>query len=828
MSGPTKLGDLTSADWDRVQALLDRFEGAWRDGTEPDPAAFLPPPGDPLRRLVLQELVKSDLEARWRRGRGQPLEHYLQRFPELGPAADLPPALVWEEYRVRRGHGDAPPLESYRARFPAQFPDLERRAREEPVPPTARPAVTARSAPAPAAGSNISLGIAPTATPGISFGMASAGSTLPIGGGYRLAERLGRGTFGEVWRAQAPGGVEVAIKLIFRPIDHEEAQRELDSLNLIKNLNHPFLIQTHAFWSLEDRLMIVMELADGSLRDRLKACAGGIPADELLRALRQTCEALDYLHGKNILHRDIKPDNVLLREGYVKVADMGLARLLQTQRSFSGTTCGSPVYMAPEVWSGRTAAASDLYSLAATYVELRRGRPLFRSPNMMELMVQHLQRAPDLDGLAPAEQSVLLRALAKAPADRQPSCLEFYRDLEQALAPPGPPPRPAGEPRPPAPTASIPAGGTPSVAVLRAPAEAPPTPTDDPYVSVLQSTVLPGITPPRPAARRRRTAVLIACLLLLALVPAAAVLAWVLHNRVLPDTTHDTAALDTRPASTVPVSKEPPGADFIPPDCVPAGARQLKAVGARRLYDRIAYTKGDVVIPFVLIVPETGKDPPFYIMVHKVSKRIYEAAAHRPAPASQPKAPAGAADEAEDYPVFGLTVDEAHLFAKGLGGELPTARQWDLAAGQAGPEPIPPGPFDETGLPLDDAGLPDVSKWKPGDFALSTRDNKGGPMALGEFLPRRDWNKLGCRDMASNGFEWTSSQPKAQHAPADADYVPVPFAKTELTGVAVRGMSYNSYTPYTFDKSDEVEASRYVPKRADQTSFRVVLPVRAR
>ena len=91
-----------------------------------------------------------------------------------------------------------------------------------------------------------------------------------------LLRRIGQGGFGEVWRAEAPGGVEVAIKIIVRPIDQDEGKRELDSIELIKRLRHPFLLQTQAFWALEDRLLIVMDLASG--QKETVAAVGDEPA----------------------------------------------------------------------------------------------------------------------------------------------------------------------------------------------------------------------------------------------------------------------------------------------------------------------------------------------------------------------------------------------------------------------------------------------------------------------------------------------------------------------------------------------------------------------
>jgi len=107
-----------------------------------------------------------------------------------------------------------------------------------------------------------------------------------VGSGYRLVNCIGRGGFGQVWKAEAPGGVLVAVKIISRPIDHQDAQCELQALELIKGLRHPYLLQTQAYWVQDDHLVIVMELADGSLRQRLKATPRGLPVDELVRYFR--------------------------------------------------------------------------------------------------------------------------------------------------------------------------------------------------------------------------------------------------------------------------------------------------------------------------------------------------------------------------------------------------------------------------------------------------------------------------------------------------------------------------------------------------------------
>lgn len=406
MKRPFEPPPLSSDDWRRLHELATQFEEAWGRADPVDLARFLPPPGDPLRGPVLHELIKTELEIRWRRSLPVLVEHYLERFPELTGDRCGQVELLYEEYVVRQRHGDRPRLDSYRARFPALFAELEQLTRDRPMP------TVAASPPEP---------------------MPPAASThvLPVVG-YTLEKLLGRGGFGEVWRATGPGGIPAAVKIIPRPADHEEHVREENALTAIKQLNHHFLLRTRAYWSEPERLVIIMDLADGNLRERLGACradgAAGIPFPELIGYFREAAEAVDYLHAKGVLHRDIKPDNLLLVEGHIRLGDFGLVRR-QERLLMSVSGSGTPAYMAPEVWKGHASRASDQYSLAASYAELRLGRRPFGSVEFTDVMFDHLEREPDLDPLPEAEQQVLRQALAKDLGQRFASCTDFVRAL---------------------------------------------------------------------------------------------------------------------------------------------------------------------------------------------------------------------------------------------------------------------------------------------------------------------------------------------------------------------------------------------------------------
>jgi serine/threonine protein kinase len=263
---------------------------------------------------------------------------------------------------------------------------------------------------------------------------------------YELVRVLGRGGFGEVWQANGPGGFAVALKFI--RLGDLPGRLELRSLELMKPVRHAHLLTLFGAWQRDDWLILAMELAEGTLHERWRQAnekgSPGIPAPELAEYLREAAKGIDYLNERrhpdgqgglvSIQHRDIKPQNLLLVGGTVKVADFGLAKLLEhTVAAASGSM--TPVYAAPEFFGNQATRWSDQYSLAVTYCQLRGGKlPFEGSP--WQVMSGHLTQAPDLTMLPEAERPAVARALAKKPEERWDSCRDFA-DAIGAVIPAG-------------------------------------------------------------------------------------------------------------------------------------------------------------------------------------------------------------------------------------------------------------------------------------------------------------------------------------------------------------------------------------------------------
>ena len=235
------------------------------------------------------------------------------------------------------------------------------------------------------------------------------------------------------------------IALKFIRLGTAKAGPELRALEVIRNIRHPHLLDVQFAVPVEDCLIVAMPLCDQSLWDRLKECQKegrpGLPRDELIGYMEELARAIDFLneprhpagdgHLVGVQHRDIKPQNIFLVGGSVRLADFGLAKILEASCA-NHTGSMSPHYVAPEALKGTVAPQSDQYSLAVTYCQLRTGKLPVTGKSISEIIYNHLNAIPDLLALPEEERPVIGRALAKEPGARWPTCRAFVIGLEEA------------------------------------------------------------------------------------------------------------------------------------------------------------------------------------------------------------------------------------------------------------------------------------------------------------------------------------------------------------------------------------------------------------
>lgn len=257
---------------------------------------------------------------------------------------------------------------------------------------------------------------------------------LPTIPGYTLTRRIASGSSGDVYEAVAPGGFSKAVKIV--PIDFRNAlsRRELEGVGLIRSIRHPHLVAIDRVDVMDNSITIVMELADGSLRDEYRAAKSsglnGIPRNRLLGWLSEVAEVLDFLNFRhNVRHLDVKPENLFLISGHLKIGDFGLARDGSRSSVNRKSQAATPAYAAPELFDGTTARTSDQYSLAVVYTEMLTGRLPFTGSHAAQLVLNQATIPPDLERLPEDDVPHVSRALDPNPERRFSSCTEMVNAL---------------------------------------------------------------------------------------------------------------------------------------------------------------------------------------------------------------------------------------------------------------------------------------------------------------------------------------------------------------------------------------------------------------
>ena len=255
-------------------------------------------------------------------------------------------------------------------------------------------------------------------------------------GNYRLVSLLGQGGYAEVYLGQhVRFKQQTAIKVLHAYLSGQEAERFQHEAETIAMLAHPSIVRVFDFDVQDGVPFLVMDYApNGSLRRRSPR-GSMVPLPQVVSSVKQVADALQYAHEQKFIHRDVKPENMLLgRHQEVLLSDFGLAALMHSTSSLSASgkgTVGTIAYMAPEQIEGHPRAASDQYSLGVVVYEWLCGERPFEG-SVTEVMVKHLSMPPpslrERVPMLPAEvEQVVLRALAKDPKARFASVADFSR-----------------------------------------------------------------------------------------------------------------------------------------------------------------------------------------------------------------------------------------------------------------------------------------------------------------------------------------------------------------------------------------------------------------
>jgi non-specific serine/threonine protein kinase len=259
-------------------------------------------------------------------------------------------------------------------------------------------------------------------------------------GPYALVRSLGRGGFGEVWLAERRSSlltVRVALKLpIVDTADIDQIRQEAQLW--LQASGHPNIVPVLDAEVYDGQVAIASEyIAGGTLAAWLEKHGGKAPSiDAAISKTVSILSGLDYLHRTGLIHRDLKPDNVLLQDGAPRLTDFGLARYVHVDDP-SGNISGTPRYMAPETFSGNFSTASDLWSVGVVLYEMLAGSPPFQGRDIIDLITAIQTREPEpLSAAVPQRyRDAVRRLLAKAPRDRYTSAAEALAALQSAPEP---------------------------------------------------------------------------------------------------------------------------------------------------------------------------------------------------------------------------------------------------------------------------------------------------------------------------------------------------------------------------------------------------------
>ncbi|HEY7026109.1 MAG TPA: protein kinase [Gemmatimonadales bacterium] len=263
---------------------------------------------------------------------------------------------------------------------------------------------------------------------------------------YEIREQLGAGGMGVVYRAfDRELQEQIAIKTLQPGLlgDAHVLERFKQEIRLARKISHPNVVRTHDLGESDGTYFITMEYVEGTSLDQLLDQRGALPLGVILTIGRQLCRALEVAHAVGVVHRDIKPPNLVLdAQGFLKVMDFGIARLVErrqpgNQLTATGSIIGTPEYMAPEQLMGEPVdGRADLYAAGTVLFECATGKRVFNATSFGSILLKQVQETPPdprtmVPGLPTAFAELILKALAKKPADRWQTAEEFHQALDR-------------------------------------------------------------------------------------------------------------------------------------------------------------------------------------------------------------------------------------------------------------------------------------------------------------------------------------------------------------------------------------------------------------
>lgn len=273
---------------------------------------------------------------------------------------------------------------------------------------------------------------------------------------YEIISKLGEGSMGSVFKARQMGMDRlIALKLLSPDLakDEDFRQRFIKEARAVAKLNHPYIVSGIDVGEYNKVYYFAMEYVDGqTLAQRMESCGGRLPEKEALDAARQTAMALEHAHQHGLLHRDVKPENILIdKTGAAKLADLGLVRMNLPGEDFSaekGLAIGTPFYISPEQAQGLLdiTPAADIYSLGATLYHVLTGEPPYDADTGRQIMKKHVREpVPDPRDvnpvLSPRTTRICMKCMKKEPKERYRDCGALARDLERAIVELAAPPK---------------------------------------------------------------------------------------------------------------------------------------------------------------------------------------------------------------------------------------------------------------------------------------------------------------------------------------------------------------------------------------------------